>query len=331
MDIRDESQKSEKRLPSCLQSPREMLYEEENKNLQMISVVRASDRSSNETGVSRTNAEHIAVIREFLTKFYLHEITFVVHLNSVYSMYDVERVERITSQLRLTFGTEHDVNHVRGLIDFFSDQTRQPQAWHHINIERHLLTDAAAHHMEPFIAICQVCNQHLNMKNCNKTMVYICYQRGKVLPEQGDTKTINAKSLYNGEFVYLGGKYAYERALIEQYTADLVTNANSWMKTVDSLNRQAFNGEQHQVHIIDRRTLALSGVIPKTGVYDDGCHLIEYLHNHIGKDLIATNAAKELAQVKFSVDRTHFRNHVGSWCRANMNPDKNPCKLFSLS
>ncbi|CAF3483731.1 unnamed protein product, partial [Rotaria sp. Silwood2] len=70
------------------------------------------------------------------------------------------------------------------------------------------------------------------------------------------TQTINAKSLYNGEFVYLGGKYAYERALIEQYTTDLITNANSWMKIVDSLNRQGFNGEQHQAHIMDRQTLA---------------------------------------------------------------------------
>ncbi len=70
--------------------------------------------------------------------------------------------------------------------------------------------------------------------------------------------------------------------------------------------------------------------MPKTAVYDDGCHLIKYLHNHIEKDLIATNAAKELAQVKFSVDRTHFRNHVGSWCRANMNPEDNPCISLEL-
>jgi len=147
----------------------------------MTSVKKVANMGSSETDVSRTNAEHIAVIQEFLTKFYLHEITFVVHLNSVYSMYDMERVERITSQLRLTFGTEHDVNHVRGLLDFFSDQNRRPQAWHHINIDQHLLTDAAAHHMEPFTAVCPVCNKHLNIKNCNKTMVYICHQRGRVL------------------------------------------------------------------------------------------------------------------------------------------------------
>ncbi len=72
----------------------------------------------------------------------------------------------------------------------------------------------------------------------------------------------------------------------------------------------------------------MSGVVPKTAVYDDGCHLIKYLHKHIGKDLIATDAAKKLAEVKFSVDRTHFRNHVGYWCRKNMNPEDNPCMLL---
>lgn len=74
--------------------------------------------------------------------------------------------------------------------------------------------------------------------------------------EQGNSKRITTKSLHHGEFVYFGGKYAYERALIEQYTANLITNANSWMKTVDSLNLQAFNGEQHQEHVVDRRILA---------------------------------------------------------------------------
>lgn len=27
--------------------------------------------------------------------------------------------------------------------------------------------------------------------------------------------------------------------------------------------------------------------------------------------------------MKFSVDRTHFKNHVEKWCRANMNPVDN--------
>jgi hypothetical protein len=69
----------------------------------------------------------------------------------------------------------------------------------------------------------------------------------------------------------------------------------------------------------------VAGTIPAAGCYDDGCHLVKYLHNHIGKDLKRTPAATALSAVKFSVDRTHFKNHVGKWCITNMNPANNRC------
>ncbi|CAF3600940.1 unnamed protein product [Rotaria socialis] len=70
-------------------------------------------------------------------------------------------------------------------------------------------------------------------------------------------------------------------------------------------------------------TIRVAGKLPPAGCYDDGCHLVKYLHNHIGKDLKATDAARILFDVKFSVDRTHFKNHVGKWCLTNMNPADN--------
>lgn len=62
---------------------------------------------------------------------------------------------------------------------------------------------------------------------------------------------------------------------------------------------------------------------PKCGVYDDGCHLVEFIRNHYGLDLAETPASKLLYETRFSVDRTHFKGHVGAWCRAHMNPNKN--------
>ena len=79
--------------------------------------------------------------------------------------------------------------------------------------------------------------------------------------------------------------------------------------------------------MIFRILLTASGTFPAAGCYDDGCHLVQYLHKHLGKDLKPTKAAITLSNVKFSVDRTHFKNHVGKWCIANMNPDNNACKL----
>lgn len=67
----------------------------------------------------------------------------------------------------------------------------------------------------------------------------------------------------------------------------------------------------------------VSGTIPSVGCYDDGCRLVKYIHNNIGKRLNSTTALQALLNVKFSVDRTHFRNHVGKWCRANMDPNQN--------
>jgi hypothetical protein len=63
-------------------------------------------------------------------------------------------------------------------------------------------------------------------------------------------------------------------------------------------------------------------------VYDDGCHLVAFVRNHIGSDLIRTRALHLLAATPVSVDRMHFKNHVGRFCRLEMNPDANRCKYF---
>ncbi|CAF3075538.1 unnamed protein product [Rotaria sp. Silwood2] len=87
----------------------------------------------------------------------------------------------------------------------------------------------------------------------------------------------------------------------------------------------ANDSHSRQVKVIceQGKILFVAGKFPSAGCYDDGCHLIQYLHKHIGKDLKATDAALTLSNVKFSVDRTHFKNHIGKWCLANMNPADN--------
>ncbi|CAF1522398.1 unnamed protein product, partial [Rotaria magnacalcarata] len=72
--------------------------------------------------------------------------------------------------------------------------------------------------------------------------------------------------------------------------------------------------------IVEKIFILVAGTLPPAGCYDDGCHLVKYLRNHIGKDLKATDlkatdAAQILSNIKFSVDRTHFKYHVGKWCR----------------
>ena len=58
---------------------------------------------------------------------------------------------------------------------------------------------------------------------------------------QGKSDIWTSSSLNNGDYVYLGGKHAFERALIEGYTCQLVGSPNSWNKVVDGWNLEAFN------------------------------------------------------------------------------------------
>jgi hypothetical protein len=57
---------------------------------------------------------------------------------------------------------------------------------------------------------------------------------------------------------------------------------------------------------------------------------VEFIRNHFGNDLICTPASKLLYETKFSVDKTHFKGHVGKWCRENMNPYKNKSEFLQI-
>ena len=70
----------------------------------------------------------------------------------------------------------------------------------------------------------------------------------------------------------------------------------------------------------------VAGRLAPTCVYDDGCHLVQYIKRNKGKSLAATPAIELLDSTPISVDRSHFRNHIGSFCRRTMNPDENPCQ-----
>jgi hypothetical protein len=72
----------------------------------------------------------------------------------------------------------------------------------------------------------------------------------------------------------------------------------------------------------------VSGRLAPTLVYDDGCHLVAYVRNHIGRDLVRTSALDLLASTPVSVDRMHFKNHVGTFCRLEMNPNNNRCEFI---
>ena len=69
----------------------------------------------------------------------------------------------------------------------------------------------------------------------------------------------------------------------------------------------------------------VAGQLAPNCIYDDRCHLVRHIKNHIGQDITKTPAMALLDATPISVDRSHFRNHVSAFCRRATNPDKTPC------
>ena len=80
-----------------------------------------------------------------------------------------------------------------------------------------------------------------------------------------------------------------------------------------------------QVHLF-LHTLFFSYRLPPPDVlvYDDACHLAMYLLNRLGrfgKSILAVWLVK-VVKVALCVDRFHWRNHTGAFCKRNVNPKK---------
>ena len=58
---------------------------------------------------------------------------------------------------------------------------------------------------------------------------------------QSDIDTYTSTSLYNSDFVYMGGEFAFQRSLIETYMCQLVGSSVSWNKFVDGYNLHLYN------------------------------------------------------------------------------------------
>jgi hypothetical protein len=70
-------------------------------------------------------------------------------------------------------------------------------------------------------------------------------------------------SLNHGTHVYMGGQYAFTRCLMSTYSCNVVNYANSWWKTCESLNLQAFNDDALQLQPLYWKRLARALFIHK--------------------------------------------------------------------
>ncbi|CAF3077858.1 unnamed protein product [Rotaria socialis] len=63
--------------------------------------------------------------------------------------------------------------------------------------------------------------------------------------------------------------------------------------------------------------------LPRIACYDDGCHLVRFVQKNVGKLITNTPASEALKMTKFYIDKSHWKNHVGTWCKENMSPYSN--------
>lgn len=83
-----------------------------------------------------------------------------------------------------------------------------------------------------------------------------------------------------------------------------------------------------KIDLIFFSVLVADNFSPSAVVSDDGLHLAEFVKNHFGGNLAVTATRKLLMSIPFSIGRVHYKNHIGKWCRENMNPDENRCELL---
>ncbi|CAK9189218.1 unnamed protein product [Sphagnum troendelagicum] len=163
-----------------------------------------------EDRVARTTEEEMKVLISFFRIFRPNELAFLLEVNSRWSPFDPDRIEQFSSILSKTFGSYFSPIDIRLAVDYF--------------------------HREASLVFSVAC-RHVDTKFSSQPAVFVYpnYVR------EGHCDVFTSTSLNSGEFVYLGGRQVFERALIESYTCQLLGSAHSWEKAVDAWNLEAFN------------------------------------------------------------------------------------------
>ncbi|CAF1049578.1 unnamed protein product [Rotaria magnacalcarata] len=261
----------------------------------------------------RTPSIIIERVAHWLEFFTLAELVFVLSEDA--RMYPLDKfpIEKIALAVRHTFSSEQSNNDVKMLIEDLSMsycQTRplvKPTSISFIKIRHN------NHLLVPFRSSCPTCYQSLNINNsCQKCIRLYCHNGSVVLDNHLNATSCRTLKARSDE---------YTKACTRSFgLIAIVTNC----RIITSFSELYRLETLKEIINLFAVTIRVAGKLAPTVVYDDGCHLVKYVKNHIGRDLAKTSAMELLASTPISVDRSHFRNHVGDFSRQNMNPDKNP-------
>ncbi|CAF2115769.1 unnamed protein product [Rotaria magnacalcarata] len=245
--------------------------------------------------VGRTQTRDIQLLIELYSIFQPHELHFLIELNKRWSIYDPNRIQNMTAVLQHTFAFEYKESDIQYVIKYFSSSD-SIQLFPSITVDMVLTKLDQAFHLNPYQSTCPVCSSMLNVDMTDVISVQLhtlkgAIHKGKVFfvsckhtntsfymhpiayvyPNffrQKNMITFTSESLQKYDTIYLGSKYAFERALIENYTCQLISSASSWQKFVDGLNLGAFNASLIETKVDWRKRLAMAFIKYKIVEFD---------------------------------------------------------------
>ncbi|CAF4905945.1 unnamed protein product [Rotaria socialis] len=245
--------------------------------------------------IGRTRSKDIELLIEMYNMFHPQELHFLIQLNQRWSVYDPNRIQNMTAILSRTFAAEYKVSDTERIIKYFNSHD-SIQLFSSITVDMALIQLDQSLHLNPYQSRCPICLSMLDadMADVLSVQVYTlkgATHQGKVFfacckhintsfntypivyiyPNffrQNNMITFTTESLQKYDTVYLGGQHAFERALIENYTCQLISRASSWQKFVDGLNLGAFNSNLTDTKVEWRKRLAMAFIKYKLVEFD---------------------------------------------------------------
>ncbi|CAF1027670.1 unnamed protein product [Rotaria magnacalcarata] len=231
----------------------------------------------------RTSISIVETLTWWYKYFLPHELTFMFYLHHRWSIYDPLRAVNIANEFQKIFGTMHSNEIINGVLAFFHSRPDVQLIPRNMFDYDSCYSNSVFMHLVPFTDICSLCNQQLTASHSHSRQVKVICTQGKVVfgtlfwlecRHLGEHKKAppyfifpnfirtarehiyTLISLYHSKYVYIGGDYAFSRAVVTTYSSNVVNHVSSWWKTADSLNLEAFNQDLEQVQPLCWKRLA---------------------------------------------------------------------------
>ena len=130
----------------------------------------------------RSSSEEIANVSSVLKSLTLSELFYVLQENSTLSLFDVNRIKRITDNMRYRYGGDHTYEQVETVIELLGNSYPQTLP---MQTEMSLLfmtqRETLGPNILPFTSVCCTCKRSLSKYDANQRFIKIYCANGSVV------------------------------------------------------------------------------------------------------------------------------------------------------